>query len=192
MKEIPLPECRRISDKQEIVLRKLGSGSFGQVYKGRYRDTMHERWEQVAVKFFHSRRHMLEESEIMVQLKNKHSTYVHSQLTKTAYPKLLQTIDMKPVLCLVYDFIGGQCMADFFQKKPPQQDPYPILYLKVFLEFSLVISHLHGVCKFRHRDIKRDNVMVELDTTTGNIQVVPPPPPPLPPPPFTLLLFCPP
>ena len=170
---------KRSSEVGNMKLLKLGSGSYGQVYKGRFNHirASDSTSEEVAIEFFCSRRHLNMEYEIMKRIQKAHFGWERNMAQaghnvsrpKRMFPKLLHRIERKPIFCLVYQFIPGKCLGHFFKRSSTQRNP--LLYLEVFKDLSSVISHVHEVCQFRHRDIKGDNVLVELDTTTGNVQV---------------------
>jgi len=121
MKDKPISRKRRSSEAGIIKLYKLGSGSYGQVYKGRFNHIRASTSEEVAIKFFSSRRHLHVEYDIMQKIQKAsfgsgnmgdHNVFQR----KCMFPKLLHRIERKPIFCLVYQFIRGECLGHLFRR----------------------------------------------------------------------------
>jgi len=159
--------------KPKYVLWKLGQGSFGQVYKGRYEGA------DVAIKIFGSEKERTREANIINRMNQKSFRRVVRRVQKEeiveqkkVFPKLLSMSDIRGqnLFCLVYELVHGVTLHTFFEQQA-QYDGNTYVYLNVFKEFALCLQHIHDTCEIRHRDLKADNVMVHHDKSRGEVQV---------------------
>lgn len=124
-----------------LVLKILGSGSFGSVFRGEDRGGV-----QIACKLMKSRRDWEQEYKMMEYLQS------NMQVVEEECPfaRLLEKGKFDNIYFLVYPFLKGYILADFFNS----QTVTPLRYLAAFQGVCAAVHQLQAKGKIRHRDLK--------------------------------------
>ena len=145
------------------IIKELGNGAFGYVYKSKYKNT----GMIYAVKY-------IKQSEFKKQGKEldfKREKAILYDLTKRDYPhtvKLYADFEDNNFRYLVMELLEGTYLHELkgtFQNKGYVDQQLVINILKQLLE---ILKYLHDTCHIMHRDIKPDNIILEKN---GNIKV---------------------
>ena len=145
------------------IIKELGNGAFGYVYKSKYKNT----GMIYAVKY-------IKQSEFKKQGKEldfKREKAILYDLTKRGYPhtvKLYADFEDDNFRYLVMEFLEGTYLNELqgtFQNNGYVDQQLVINILTQLLE---ILKYLHDTCHIMHRDIKPDNIILE---SNGNIKV---------------------
>ena len=146
------------------IIKELGNGAFGYVYKSKYKNT----GMIYAVKY-------IKQSEFKKQGKEldfkREKAILYDDLTKRDYPhtvKLYADFEDNNFRYLVMELLEGTYLHELkgtFQNKGYVDQQLVINILKQLLE---ILKYLHDTCHIMHRDIKPDNIILEKN---GNIKV---------------------
>jgi len=136
---IPIIEKEKIiKDRDNII----GEGSFGKVYRGMYGDIM------VAIKKL--KLHQLANvEEIMHEIK------AVSRLSHPRIPKFFGVWKTDKYLQLIFDFINGITLKEWFQTHNPSNK----LKLDIIIQLVEVIEVMHSQ-NIIHRDLKPENILI--------------------------------
>lgn len=131
-----------------IIINKLGSGSFGEVYLAQRKDGL-----QVAAK--------VEDRSKVSRIINEYKIYKY--LAKNGFekglPKVYELIQTKDYNIMFMQLLGLS-LDDIFNKNNKKFDLKQVLYLGI--EILKLIKSLH-TAEFIHRDIKPSNFMVGVN-----------------------------
>ena len=145
------------------IIKELGNGAFGYVYKSKYKNT----GMIYAVKY-------IKQSEFKKQGKEldfKREKAILYDLTKRDYPhtvKLYANFEDDNYRYLVLELLEGTYLNELqgtFQNNGYVDQQLIINILTQLLE---ILKYLHDTCHIMHRDIKPDNIILE---SNGNIKV---------------------
>lgn len=136
-----------IDTRQLTIGEKVGSGSFGDLYKGTYFS------QEVAIKFLKPERvnkEMLKEfsQEVYIMRKVRHKNVV----------QFMGACTLPPNLCIVTEFMSRGSVYDFLHK---QRDVFKLpSLLKVAIDISKGMNYLHQN-NIIHRDLKTANLLMD-------------------------------
>jgi hypothetical protein len=146
-----IQNLQRIIPKSSLYVstEKLGEGSFGVVYKGRYNDTV------VAVKMV---KHFQVDEIFVVDFCREVET-----LGSLAHPNIVKFVGVciePPHLCIVTEFVERGSLRNLLTDVTVSIDEK--LILKMALDICKAMTYLHQM-NIIHRDLKSDNLLVTLD-----------------------------
>jgi len=159
-KESLVPVRTLIAERYR-VLRVLGEGSSGIVYLCEH--TALEK--EVAVKVLH--RELADNASLVARFTREAQT-----AARLDHPNSVHVMDFGQdrdgTLYLAMEYVEGADLAELLQHKLPLTDERIVHYMSCILS-ALSAAHALGIV---HRDLKPENVLVRLDPTTVELDVV--------------------
>lgn len=132
-------------DKRYKIIKKIGEGAFGKVYKGEHRETK----EYVAIK--------IEKKTENTINRLKHESLVYDYFKNTiGFPKIYKFIERKNDLVFIMEFLGPN-LEELFNYCKKSFTLKTVLMIAIQILNRIEKLHNRG---FIHRDIKPDNFLI--------------------------------
>jgi serine/threonine protein kinase len=91
--------------------------------------------------------------------------YIGRTILHPCFVPALDLFEVGEFTCLLFEYVPGQTLTDFLSL--PRSD---IIKKLIIQQLALAISHLHGVMKIAHLDLKPDNILIVI-SPKGFLQV---------------------
>ncbi|CAG9462669.1 unnamed protein product [Pedinophyceae sp. YPF-701] len=149
---LPVAERHEIHADWELDPRELklvsiiGSGSFGDLYKGTYCS------QEVAVKILKDVHEDLAQYQEFLQ-----EVYIMRKIRHKNVVQFIGACTRKPNLCIVFEFMSGGSLFEYVRSHGPLS---PSQVLKVGLEVARGMDYLHRM-RIVHRDLKAANLLLD-------------------------------
>jgi serine/threonine protein kinase len=139
----------KLIDKDEITKIKpeLGTGGFGKVYRGKYKDY------DVAIKKLTNLKRANEKEIIEALTDIINEIKVMEVCKNDRFPKFFGVVNRKSIY-LIFELIKGDTLSKLYRNLSKQEK------ISVIQQLSEILESLHSK-KVMHRDIKPDNIMIE-------------------------------